>query len=125
MPIAWPALRVIKFGSSGKIPRVQRPVGRKIKDGLPVIVAASVEDLSSPEIILHRIIRAEDFLAANAVTGFNERQICRAIIVFLFAHWDEEFRPKIAAVRGVAAETIKVNEFGDLRILRHNIVHLA
>lgn len=82
-----------------------------------------MEDPASPDVIHHRIIKADDFMAANAQAGFNEQQTCWAIIVFLFAHWDEEIRPKIADVRGVKSDEVKLDELGDLRILRKNIVH--
>ena len=105
------------------IPRARRPVGRAIKDGLPVIVWASVEDPESPDVIHHRITRAADFVGANSETGFNEQQICWAIITFVFAYWNEEIRPQIARARAMKSDDIKVSEFGDLRILRHNILH--
>ncbi len=103
--------------------RVQRPTGRRIENGRPVIVWTSVEDPDSPDVIHHRIMKADDFIAANAEGGLNEQQTCRAIIVFMFAYWDEEIRPKIAEVRGVKSEDVKLDELGDLRILRKNIVH--
>lgn len=106
-----------------QMPRVQRPVSRKIKDGQPVIVWASVEDPSRPDILHHRIIRADDFASTNAEAGFNEQQICWSIIVFLFAYWDEEIRPQLARVRGVSPNDIKVDAMGDLRQLRKSIVH--
>ena len=106
-----------------QIPRAQRPTGRRIENGRPVIVYASVEDPSSPDIIHHRIIRADDFIAANEEAGFNEQQICRSIIVFMFAYWDEEIRPRIAEVRGVKPNDVMLDELGDLRILRKSIVH--
>jgi hypothetical protein len=106
-----------------QVARVQRPTGRQIKEGRPVMMYASVEDPSSPDVIHHRIIRADEFLAVNAEAGFNERQVCWSIIVFLFAYWNEEVRPQIAAVRGVDPEDIKVNALGDLRIIRHSIIH--
>jgi hypothetical protein len=103
--------------------RVQRASRTGVENGRPVIVCTSVEDPSSPDVIHHRIIRADDFIAVNAEAGFNEQQTCRAIIVFLFAHWDEEIRPRIAEVRGVKSDDVKLDELGDLRILRKNIVH--
>jgi hypothetical protein len=106
-----------------QVARVQRAIGRRIEDGRPVIVAASIEDPTSPDVIHHRIIRSDDFLAANAEIGFNERQVCWSIIVFLFAYWDEEVRPKIAAVRGVEPNEVKVDALGDLRLIRNAIVH--
>ncbi len=106
-----------------QIARVNRPTGRQIKEGRPVMMYASVEDPSSPDVIHHRIIRADQFLAVNTEAGFNEQQVCWSIIVFLFAYWNEEVRPQIAKVRGVAPEEIKVDALGDLRIIRHSIIH--
>jgi len=51
--------------------RVQRPTGQRLKNGPPVIVYTSVEDPASPDVIHHRIIKADDFIAANAEAGFN------------------------------------------------------
>lgn len=106
-----------------QIPRVQRPAGRRIKDGRPVIVWTSVEDPASPDVIHQRVVRADEFVAANSEAGFNEQQICWSIIVFVFAHWDEEIRPAIAHVRGVKPGDVMIDELGDLRILRISIVH--
>jgi hypothetical protein len=105
------------------MPRAQRPVGRTVKDGRPVILYSSVEDPESPNVIHHRLVRADEFVEANAEAGFNERQICWAIIAFLFAYWNEEIRPRIAQARGVEPNDIRVGIFGDLRILRHSILH--
>lgn len=103
--------------------RINRPTGSRVENGQRVIVWTSVEDPNSPDVIHQRITRADDFIKANTEAGFNEQQTCRAIIVFMFAYWDEEIRPKIAAVRGVKSDDVKLDELGDLRILRKNIVH--
>ncbi len=106
-----------------QVARVQRRVATRNKDGQPVMMLASVEDPTSPEVIHHRIIRAQDFLRANSESGFNHRQVCWSIIVFVFAYWDEQVRPQIAAVRGVKTKDVKVDALGDLRLIRHAIVH--
>ena len=103
--------------------RAQRPTGKRIENGRPVIVYTSVEDPNSPDVIHHRIIKADDFISTNAEAGFNEQQVCWSIIVFMFAYWDEEIRPQIANVRGVEPNDVKLDELGDLRILRRHIVH--
>lgn len=103
--------------------RVQRPVSQRIEDGQPVIVWASVEDPASPDVLHHRIIRANEFVTVNSEAGFNEQQLCWSIIVFLFAYWDEEVRPQIAQVREVKTNDVKIDALGDLRILRKNIIH--
>jgi hypothetical protein len=106
-----------------QVARVQRPVGRKIEQGQPVIVYVSMEDPSRPDVIHHRIIRSSEFVTANSEAGFNEQQVCWSIIVFLFAYWDEEIRPQIARVRGIPTDDVKIDAFGDLRVLRKSIVH--
>ena len=106
-----------------QVARVLRPVGRKIEKGQPVIVHASIEESSRPDVIHHRIVRSSEFVADNSEAGFNEQQVCWSIIVFLFAYWDEEIRPQIARVREVRTDDVKIDAFGDLRVLRRSIVH--
>jgi len=106
-----------------QVARVQRTVSQRIENGHPVIVYASLEDPSRPDVIHHRIIRADEFMARNSEAEFNEQQVCWSIIVLVFAYWDEEIRPQIAKIRGVQADDVQLSIFGDLRILRRSIVH--
>ncbi len=106
-----------------QVARVTRPASRRIENGQPVVVWASLEDPSRPDVIHHRIIRADEFITANSEAGFNEQQVCWSIIVFIFAYWNEDIRPQIAKIRGVKPDEIKINAFGDLRVLRKSIVH--
>jgi hypothetical protein len=112
-----------KVRTERQVPRVQRPTSRHIEDGQPVIVWTSLEDPSSPDVLHNRITRSDEFIRLNSEAGFNEQQICWSIIVFLFAHWDEKIRPQIATVRGIKPNDVKIDAFGDLRILRKSIVH--
>ena len=52
-------------------------------------------------------------------------EVSWSIIVFLFARWDEDIRPRIADIRGVKPNEVTLDELGDLRILRKCIVHNA
>jgi hypothetical protein len=106
-----------------QVARVSRPVSRRTENGHAVIMRASLEDPARPDVIHQRIIRADEFIAANSEAGFNEQQVCWSIIVFVFACWDEEVRPQIAKIRGVTTDEVKINALGDLRILRKSIVH--
>ena len=106
-----------------QVARVSRTVSRRIEDGQTILMRASLEDSTRPDVIHQRIIRADEFITANSEAGFNEQQVCWSIIVFIFAYWDEEIRPQIAKIRGVKTDEVKINAFGDLRVLRRNIVH--
>lgn len=107
-----------------QVHRVNRPARVKVDDrGRQVVVWASYEDPSKPDIIHNRIIRAADYLAANSEAGSNEQQHARAVLVFLFAYWDDEIRPRLAAARAVPKEEIRSNVMGDLRIVRNVILY--
>jgi hypothetical protein len=105
--------------------RVRRRLGvQKDHDGLNVVVSSSLEDPNSPEVIHNRISRAKDYIADNSEDGFNEQQQARAIIVFMFAYWDEEIRPRLARAKDLfSANEIPVDALGDLRALRRAIIH--
>jgi hypothetical protein len=107
-----------------QVHRVNRPVRSGVDDaGGRVVVWASYEDPSKPDIIHSRIIRAEDYLAANAPGGPNEQQHARAILVFLFTYWEDEIRPRLARAKQVPVNDIRCDAMGDLRILRNVILH--
>lgn len=88
-----------------------------------IVMATVVEDPSQPDVIMHRIVLASEYLAANAVAGSNEQQHARASITFLFAYWDEEVRPSLARALGVAINEIVSDIFGDIRLIRNAILH--
>jgi len=43
--------------------------------------------------------------------------------VFVFAEWEHSFRPRLAAARGLQPNEVEVVVFGDLRRIRHDILH--
>lgn len=118
-------------GYAGHCTRVERQVHRVMRPskvttdeaGNKVVVCASYEDPTKPEIVLNRIVRAGDYLAANAKGGTNEQQHARAILIFIFTYWELEIRPRLAACIGAKPEEIRSDIMGDLRILRNVVLH--
>ncbi len=107
-----------------QVHRVNRPVGSRLdKSGQQVVVWASYEDPSQPDVIHNRIIRVNDYIAANSEGGSNEQQHSHAILVFLFTYWEDEIRPRLAALKKVELKEIRSDIMGDLRILRNVILH--
>lgn len=106
-----------------QVHRVSRPTGRRIENGESIIVYASYEDPTKPDIIHNRIIRADDYLKANALGGSNEQQHARAIVIFLFTYWEDEIRPRLALASAKPVNDIRSDIMGDMRILRHAILH--
>jgi len=107
-----------------QVARINRPVGtQKDKNGQMIIVHASFEDPTRPDIIIHRIVKAVDFIATNSIGGSNEQQFAQAIIIFLFTYWEDEVRPRLAVCKRMDINQIKSDVIGDLRIVRNVILH--
>ena len=107
-----------------QVHRVNKPQGTKIdENGKKTVVWASYEDPTQPDVIHNRIIRAEDYSAANSNGGSNERQHSQAILVFLFTYWEDEIRPRLAASIKAEPNSIRSDIMGDLRVLRNVILH--
>lgn len=106
-----------------QVHRILRSVEKKNESGVPIIVYASYEDPNKPDIIHNRIIRATDYIEVNSPGGPNEQRQARAIVVFLFTYWEDEIRPRLAMAKGVIANEIRSDIMGDMRILRHAILH--
>jgi len=107
-----------------QIHRVSRPSRiRKNEKGETVVMRTSYEDPTKPDVIHNRIIRAVDYIAANAPGGSNEQRLARAIVVFLFTYWEDEIRPRLAKAKGAEAKEVRSDIMGDMRILRHAILH--
>lgn len=107
-----------------QVHRINRPTNSRIDDtGQPVVVWASYEDPTKPDVVHNRIIRASDYIAANSQGGSNEQQHSQAVLVFLFTYWEDEIRPRLATIKGVELQEISSDIMGDLRTLRHTILH--
>jgi hypothetical protein len=114
-------------GFAGHHARVERQVSRILRktkhSGEQPVVWASYEDPSKPDIIHNRIIRSNEYLASNSVDGSNTQQHSQAILVFLFAYWEYEIRPRLAKSMNIERDDVKSNIMGDLRIIRNVILH--
>jgi hypothetical protein len=107
-----------------QVHRVSRAIGARLNEwGQPVVVWSSYEDPSQPDIIHNRIVRADEYLAANSPGGSNEQQHVRAVLIFLVTYWECSIRPRLANAKGVARNDIKSGAMGDLTIVRNAILH--
>lgn len=107
-----------------QVHRDVRPDGSKrgAKDA-PRVMMTAVEDPTQPDVLMHRIVLVSEYIAANAVGGSNEQHHARAAITFLYAYWDEEVRAELGRALGVPTNEIVSDIFGDLRLIRHAVLH--
>jgi hypothetical protein len=93
-----------------------------LQDIAQVLSVKSAES-TGQQVRENRIIRASDYIAANSPGGSNEQKHSQAVLVFLFTYWEEEIRPRLATIKGVELQEISSDIMGDLRTLRHTILH--
>lgn len=107
-----------------QVHRIARQSSTKTdKEGNKVVVWASYEDPTQPDIVHNRIIKADNYIQANSPHGSNERQHSQAILVFLFTYWEDDIRPRLAKSINKENNDIRSDIMGDLRILRNVILH--
>jgi hypothetical protein len=118
-------------GFAGNKARVERQVAKimreqrskpNAKDGT-VVVFASFDDPGSPDSIHHRIVAARDFIENNSEAGSHAQMHAQSAVVFLFSKWDEVIRPKLAIAKNLRPNEITLDIMGDLRLIRHAILH--
>lgn len=71
---------------------------------------------------LHRS-RLHDVIARNVPSGGNWAFLGLMCVVGVYQVWDEYYRVAIAKARGVPADDLRSDIFGELRHLRHAIIH--
>jgi hypothetical protein len=83
----------------------------------------SVGNLGEPgSYALHECTQAE-WRQRNTAFGDNPIRAGNMCLVHLFQFWNDYYRARIAAAIGVDTNDLKVDIFGDLRLLRHSIIH--
>lgn len=70
-------------------------------------------------------MRQGELLECLQAGGEFENLIARAFIVFVYQSWDEVFRQRIANTLSITKTNIMCDLMGDLRHIRHIIVHKA
>ncbi len=55
--------------------------------------------------------------------GPVDMRLGRQWLVSMFAAWEHDFRQRLAVAHGVEHDSIVVPLFGDLRLLRHDVLH--
>lgn len=56
-------------------------------------------------------------------SGQNEQFMGNMTLITLFHIWNDEYRKAFASALGIRSEDLKVDVFGDMRIIRNSIVH--
>ena len=73
--------------------------------------------------LLHKTTQGE-FKRRNNKGGRNHVRAAQLLVVLLYSFWEHEYRPRLAASLGLAeASELKIPLFGDIRLLRCDVIH--
>lgn len=64
-----------------------------------------------------------ELLDRCAPGGTHERRLADATVVTLYALWESVHRNALADALGIPVDDVKIPDLGDVRLLRHAIVH--
>jgi hypothetical protein len=73
----------------------------------------------------YALFKTSQLPALLARDGNVERLLGQQWAVFVFAEWEHVIRPRLAAARGCVVNEVQASVFGDLRLIRHDILHHA
>lgn len=73
--------------------------------------------------ITHHIVTQREFKIRNSEDGSNYIFIGNMGLIAIYQYWDDHCRKRVAAVLGVEKDQIHCDVFGDMRIIRHSIIH--
>ncbi len=71
----------------------------------------------------HSKVKLEDAVLSSAKDGIFSDTIAKSIIVAIYSEWEELYRHKVAEEAGAEAKNITSDLMGNLRFVRHWIVH--
>jgi len=60
---------------------------------------------------------------ALARDGMVEARLSQQWVVSVYTAWEHEYRPRFAAVHSCGPDDVQLPLFGDLRLIRHDVVH--
>ncbi len=64
-----------------------------------------------------------EYKKRNSPRGLNHRVIGNMCIIVIYQYWEDYFRPEVARNLGKEKDDISSDIMGDLRYLRHSIIH--
>lgn len=91
----------------------------KAKPGQKIWIASDAE--SDPK--YHARMDISMFVEKSKKNGYFVNEICKSLLCSIYSLWDETYRHKIAKAAGVDAGALIAPLMGDLRKIRHCILH--
>ncbi|MBW9336679.1 hypothetical protein FEE59_24475 [Herbaspirillum sp. RU 5E] len=71
----------------------------------------------------HARMNMPEFCEKSKLDGYFSSEIAKALICLVYSLWDETYRHRLASALGIKAENIIAPLMGDLRKIRHCIIH--
>lgn len=80
-------------------------------------------DANTPDAtVLHQSTQGE-LKARNLKDGANERALSRMLLITIYQFWEDHYRQAFAAAIGKPKNEITSDFFGDIRYIRHGVIH--
>lgn len=64
-----------------------------------------------------------EFRRRNRKGGPNHTRAAQLLILLMYEYWESEYRSSVAEALGKDKNDLKIPLMGDLRLLRHDVIH--
>ena len=91
----------------------------KAKPGQKIWIASDTK--TDPK--YHARMDISTFVEKSKKNGFFVNEICKSLLCSIYSLWDETYRQRVARAAGVDASALIAPLMGDLRKIRHCILH--
>ena len=71
----------------------------------------------------HASIKISEAINSSQKNGVFADKIAKSFVTAMYSEWDEYYRQKLAQEAAVTAKSVQCDLMGDLRLIRHCIVH--
>ena len=120
------SIAVLLFAQSGlTLIRLEQETFTPFAENPDPIVLVGDGDPNDPNNRPVAFWKRSELLRQIELDGPAYQELARQWVVSLYATWDESLRPRYAAALGVTTDEVRIPAFGDLRRIRHDIVHNA
>jgi hypothetical protein len=101
----------------------QIAAGPRSADNPDPAVYIGIGDPNDPAATQYAKFKASELPALLANGGPISTQLGQQWAVFVFTEWENSFRQRLASAHGCGPHSIQSDVFGDLRRMRHDILH--
>lgn len=80
-------------------------------------------DPTDPDLVILHECTQKELKSRNMENGQNTNYVAQFSIAMIYEYWENQYRGQFADAVGIEKNNLKSDVFGDIRLIRHDILH--